>query len=102
MSKDGPMRLSLHGALDASSVEAIGFTLDRVIARHPAWMEIDLSRLRMIDSVGVGVLVGFCKRLRASGCRLMVVGLRDQPRAVFRLLGLDRALCDASSDSAWN
>jgi anti-sigma B factor antagonist len=100
VSQRGPMRLTINGELDACTVGAIRLTLDRVVARDPLRLEIDLSNLRMIDSIGVGTLVGFCKRLRASGCALVIQGLREQPLAVIRLLKLDRALFGASGDSA--
>ncbi len=51
---------------------------------------LELSSLRLIDSSGVGVIVSLFKRIRANGGQVKIVGLRDQPRAIFRLLRLDR------------
>jgi anti-sigma B factor antagonist len=36
------------------------------------------------------VIVSLFKRVRANGGQVKIVGLRDQPRAIFRLLRLDR------------
>jgi anti-sigma B factor antagonist len=44
----------------------------------------------LIDSSGVAVIVSLFKRSRATGGSLRVIGLRDQPRAIFELLCLDR------------
>jgi anti-sigma B factor antagonist len=38
----------------------------------------------------VGVIVSLFKRVRANGGQVRIQGLRDQPRAIFRLLRLDR------------
>ena len=92
MSLTKGMRLTVAGELDVTTVERLEPTLRMVVRRRPVHIELELSRFRMIDSTGVGQLVGFCKRLRAVGCRPVIVGLRGQPFAVFRLLQLDRIL----------
>ena len=94
MSLSKGTRLTVAGELDVNTVERLEPALRMVVRRPPVHIEVDLSRLRMIDSAGVGQLVGFCKRLRAVGCWPVIVGLRDQPLAVFRLLRLDRMLAD--------
>jgi anti-sigma B factor antagonist len=92
MSLKTGVRLTVAGELDVNTVERLEPTLNMVVRRRPVRIEVELSRLRMIDSAGVGQLVGFCKQLRAVGCRPIIVGLCDQPLAVFRLLRLDRML----------
>ena len=52
----------------------------------------DLSHLRLIDSSGVGAIVALFKTVRAYEGSLTVVGVRDQPLAILRLLQLDRVL----------
>jgi anti-sigma B factor antagonist len=86
------IRLRVGGNLDVTTVPTLELTLDRVAARTPWRLELELSRLRMIDTVGLGALVRFSKRLKGAGCLVHVGGLRDQPLLVFRLLGLDRQL----------
>ena len=46
----------------------------------------------MLDSSGVGALVSLYKRVRAYGGEVVMIGLRDQPLAIFRLLRLDRVM----------
>jgi len=58
-------------------------------------VEVDLAQLRMLDSSGVGALVSLYKQVRARGGEVVVVGLRDQPLAIFRLLRLDRVMVGA-------
>jgi anti-sigma B factor antagonist len=102
MSLTNGTRLIVAGELDVNTVERLEPTLTMVVRRRPGHIEVELSRLRMIDSAGVGQLVGFCKRLRAAGCRPVIVGLRGQPLAVFQLLQLDRTLADPEIEAPGN
>ena len=89
-SKDGTSHLSIEGQLDAVSVADLRIELDRLVATRPKAVEVDLSRLRMIDSSGVGALVSLYKRVRSQGGSVLIKGIRDQPLAIFQLLKLDR------------
>jgi anti-sigma B factor antagonist len=89
---DGTARLSMEGELDAVSVSELRADMEKLLARQPSRIDVDLSRLRMVDSSGVGALVSLYKRSRAQGGTVVVTGLRDQPLAIFRLLKLDRGL----------
>jgi anti-sigma B factor antagonist len=82
--------LRIEGALDAVSAPDIRPTLDALVAEGRRKVVVDLSTLRLIDSSGIGAIVALFKRVRAQGGRVTVVGLRDQPLAIFRLLRLDR------------
>jgi len=88
----GVTRLAIEGELDAVTVSDLRGELEKLLARRPARVEIDLSLLRMVDSSGVGALVSLYKRVRAQGGDVVVTGLRDQPLAIFRLLRLDRVM----------
>ena len=89
-SKDGISHLSIEGQLDALSVSDLRGELDTLVATRPGTVEVDLSMLRMIDSSGVGALVSLYKRVRAQGGNVIMMGIRDQPLAIFQLLKLDR------------
>jgi anti-sigma B factor antagonist len=82
--------LQIEGALDAVSAPDLRPTLDLLVSERRQKIVIDLSSLRLIDSSGVGALVALFKRIRANGGNVSVIGLRDQPLAIFRLLRLDR------------
>jgi anti-sigma B factor antagonist len=90
------VRLSVGGNLDVTTVSALEPMLDRLVARQPWRLTLEVSQLRMIDTIGLGLLVRFSKRLKVGGCLVNVTGLRAQPLVVFRLLGLDRRLGLAS------
>jgi anti-sigma B factor antagonist len=86
--------LKIEGSLDAISTPELRSMIDALVSERRLRITIDLSALRLIDSSGVGAIVGLYKRSKALGGRVTVQGLRDQPLAIFRLLRLDRVLSD--------
>ena len=82
--------LRISGSLDALSTPELRPTIDALVAEKRPIITVDLSDLRLIDSSGVGAIVSLYKRMRALGAKVEVVGLKDQPLAIFRLLRLDR------------
>src|SRR5262245_3305408 len=58
----GIIRLSIDGELDVVTVPELRGALEKLLARRPDRVEVDLSSLRMIDSSGVGALVSFYKK----------------------------------------
>ena len=82
--------LKIEGSLDAVSTPALRPTIDALVAEKRTRVTVNLASLRLIDSSGVGAIVSLYKRLRAQGGDVTVVGLKDQPLAIFRLLRLDR------------
>lgn len=83
-------RLEIDGALDALTVPDIRPVIDALIADEVAQVTIDLAKVTLVDSSGVGAIVSLFKRLKARGGNLTVVGAHDQPLAVLKLLRLDR------------
>jgi anti-sigma B factor antagonist len=81
--------LRVEGVLDALTASDMRSVVDAVVTSNRLRVKLDLARLRLIDSSGVGALVSLYKRVRAKGGSVVVVGLRDQPLTVFRLLRLD-------------
>jgi anti-sigma B factor antagonist len=82
--------LEIDGTLDAVTAPDLRNVVDELVEQRRKSVTLELSSLRLIDSSGVGVIVSLFKRMRANGGQVKIVGLRDQPRAIFRLLRLDR------------
>ena len=80
----GPARL------DILTAPELGTTIDRVVEERRPSVTADLSGLDLIDSSGVAALVALYKRVRANGGQMRVVGARDQPLAIFKLLRMDK------------
>jgi len=89
---EGVVRVAIEGDLDTLAARGLRDELQALLAGKPRQLELDRSRLRTIDSSGVGMVVSLYKGMRAQGGQLTITGLRDQPLAIFRLLKLDRAL----------
>ena len=87
---DTESRLQIDGALDALTAPDIRPIFDRVVADHRLRVTIDIEKVTMIDSSGVGAIVSLFKRVKAEGGQVVIVGARDQPLAVLKLLKLDR------------
>ncbi|MEA2696639.1 MAG: anti-sigma factor antagonist [Myxococcales bacterium] len=85
----GETRVFIEGVLDAVTVTEVRTSLEAVVTDQTR-IVVDLSRLRMIDSCGVGVLVALYKRARANNCSFVVTGATQQPLAILKLLNLDR------------
>jgi anti-sigma B factor antagonist len=82
--------LEIHGTLDALTAPDLRAVVDDLVSQRKKRITLDLTSLRLIDSSGVGVIVSLFRRIHPEGGELKIVGLREQPRAIFRLLRLDR------------
>jgi anti-sigma B factor antagonist len=82
--------LTIEGVLDALTAPEIRPTIDLLVQEKRLSIRVDLSSLRVIDSSGVGVIVGLYKRCKAQGGNVRVDGLQSQPLAIFKLLRLER------------
>jgi anti-sigma B factor antagonist len=82
--------LRIEGTLDPATAPDLRTVVDSIVDEGRLLITLELSTLRLIDSSGVGVIVSLFKRVRANGGQVRIQGLRDQPRAIFRLLRLDR------------
>lgn len=85
----GATRLLIDGSLDALTVRDLRPVIDAIVADRPQRVMVDLEKLELIDSSGVGAIVSLFKRVKANGGNVVVTGAREQPLAVFKLLKLD-------------
>jgi len=92
INESGVAQLAIEGELDTVTVGELRKEIDKLVAKKPPRVDVDLSSLRMLDSSGVGALVSLYKQVRAQGGHVVMIGLRDQPLAIFRLLRLDRVM----------
>jgi anti-sigma B factor antagonist len=83
-------KLSIRGSLDINSAPALAEEIDKVVATRPARVVVDLSGLDLIDSSGVAALVKLYKGVRGASGAFSIIGARDQPLAIFKLLRMDK------------
>jgi len=88
--QDDTSTLRIAGSLDVLTAPELMPTIDQLVDEKRPRVTVDLSGLDIIDSSGVAALVALYKRLRAVGGQVTVVGARDQPLAIFKLLRMDK------------
>jgi anti-sigma B factor antagonist len=81
----------VSGEVDIASAPALAAHVDRALAPQPSLLIVDLSAVTMLDSSGLGVLIGVLKGLetdtKATQLRL-IIG-EPQVLKVFSITGLD-------------
>lgn len=91
ISKDGPRCVAeLRGELDISTSEGLRKELLQLIEDGCRTLVLDMSEVALIDSTGLGVLVGVLKRVLQHGGELLLRSPRRSARKVFGITGLDR------------
>ena len=83
-------KLTVRGSLDINTAPQLSEEIDRIVASRPPRVVCDLSALDLIDSSGVAALVKLYKAIRSGGGAIEIVGARDQPLAIFKLLRMDK------------
>ena len=87
---DDGARVTIRRMLDINSAPMLAERVDELLADKPRLVVVDLAGLDLIDSSGVAVLVKLYKGVRNIGGKLTIVGARDQPLAIFKLLRMDK------------
>ena len=91
ISKEGTRCVAaLNGELDISTSERLRAALLQLIDDGCRTLVIDMSGLALIDSTGLGVLVGVLKRVLQHGGEMRLRSPRRSARRVFDITGLDR------------
>ena len=75
--------------LDASNVAEFKRDMAPVLQAH-AELVLDLSRLRFVDSSGMGAILSCLRQLSAKGGDLKLCGMTRQVRTVFELVRMHR------------
>jgi anti-anti-sigma factor len=80
--------VSVEGDLDLASAPQLKWTLVELADKGYARYVIDLSRLTYMDSMGLGVLIGFRKRVEGSG-HVALASVPAMQRRLLEMTGLD-------------
>ena len=75
--------------LDASNAGDFKRDIAPILDAHPK-MVLDLSRVRFVDSSGLGAFISCLRRLNAKGGDLKLCGMSKAVRAVFELVRMHR------------
>lgn len=78
----------LDGELDHHTAERVRTRLDmEIVSAGTKNMIFDLSKVRFMDSAGIGVIVGRHKNISRLGGKTAVAGMNPQTRKVLELTG---------------
>jgi anti-sigma B factor antagonist len=75
--------------LDASNADDFKRDIAPVLESYPR-LVLDLSRIRFVDSSGIGAFISCLRKLNAAGGELKLCGLTQPVRAVFELVRMHR------------
>jgi anti-sigma B factor antagonist len=91
---EGVLNVQILGELDILSVPALRAVVEPLVDQARAGVVIDIAGLRLIDSSGIGVLVGLFRRFKGSGRDFALRGATEQPLSILRLMKLDRVFAE--------
>jgi len=80
----------LRGELDVVTAPGLRETLLELISGGARAIDIDMAKLSLLDSTGLGVLVGVLKRALQHDCSLRLCSPQRGARRVLDITGLDR------------
>ena len=88
--EDGKAVLTPEGDIVASVAEALRARLKEVLQEGVTGLVIDLSRVELIDSVGIGLLIAVHNTLGKKGGRLALTHVNAELAALLRTMRLDK------------
>ncbi len=93
--------ITVQGELDVYTSPKLKEAIAEAVEAQNTDLVIDLNDVRYIDSTGLGVLIGTLKKIRESGCRMLLVCNVSQILSVFSITGLSKILtiCDTINDA---
>lgn len=91
--------LRLHGDIDETGVDALRTALYECINDGRAKLVLNLSSIRFISYMGVGVLVERLRKLRAQGGDMKLVGINLYTQRLFRMVGVQSLFETFESES---
>jgi len=88
--EDGHTILTPAGDIVASVTDDLRTRLKDIMAEHPGPLVIDLARVELIDSVGIGLLIAAHNTLAKTGGRLALTNVNADLASLLRTMRLDK------------
>ena len=82
--------LPLEGEIDLHVSPRIAASLREMIAKKPAQLLVDLSRVTYVDSSGLAVLIEAMQSIAQQGGKFGIVGMQAPVRSIFEIARLDQ------------
>ncbi|MCP4680249.1 MAG: STAS domain-containing protein [Deltaproteobacteria bacterium] len=84
--------LFLSGKLDALTASQMKPVMKELESENAMKIVLDFKDLTLIDSSGIGAVVSIFKQARSKGGEVKIAGLHEQPKEVFEILNLHKAM----------
>jgi anti-anti-sigma factor len=88
--ENGRAVLCPAGDIVASTTVALRQRIKDILAEHPGSLTIDLSRVELVDSVGIGLLIAAHNTLDKTGGQLALTNVKPELAALLRTMRLDK------------
>ena len=88
--EDDNVTVEITGRIDVYTASAVGEAIQSAIADGASHLILDLTSVSIVDSSGLGTLVGNAQTLRSLGGSVSLVGLRPRLKRVLEITGLCR------------
>ena len=82
--------LAMHGRITIENSGDMRRALLDALRAKPSRVAVDLSDVSYIDTSGLATLVEAVRIARGQGTRLVLMGMKDQPRYLFEITNLER------------
>lgn len=92
-----PGAVALSGRLDARTVGLVRADLHRLVDEGSGELNLDVARATVVDSWGLGLLVGVHRRARLAGRTLVLIDVPTRLDLLIRHTRLHRVLVCRSS-----
>ena len=89
---DGAVVLGLVGSADVTGALVLDQQLRRIVAQRPPLTVFDLSQMKYISSVGIGVLLNFRRHAEDWGGRVMLAAPTELVDGILRQARLESVL----------
>ncbi len=97
--EDGQVVVRLQGELDMATSPALDRALTAAVSVGGSSVVVDLASLTFMDSTGIAVLLGGCRRAEEAGQTMVVRSPRRPVLKAFRLTGVDQILAIEPGES---
>ena len=82
--------LPLEGEIDLHVSPRIAASLRELIAKKPAQLLVDLSRVTYVDSSGLAVFIEAMQSVEQYGGKFGIVGMQETVSSIFEIARLDQ------------
>ncbi len=87
---DDKVILTLSGSIDIPGAEKLKQVLHKLLNEKLKEVTIDFEEVSFIGSSGIGKLLLFYKNFTAIGCKIKIINLSSELKALFKTIKLDK------------